>query len=98
MSRRRGQGCEELHLRARRHRDERPGLGGEGRHGRREARARDPRARLTGEQPREGAGHALDEDRLGTPQALQPVDLGLEEAKCDVGRVGGPGDRRAEPA
>ena len=39
---------------------------------------------------------ALGEDRLGTPQAGEPVDLRLEQPEGGVGRLGRPGDRRAE--
>ena len=39
---------------------------------------------------------ALGEDRLGAPQAGEPVDLRLEQPERDVGRLGRPGDRRAE--
>ena len=38
----------------------------------------------------------LDEDRLGAPQRLEAVDLDLEQPERGIGRVGAPGDPRAE--
>ena len=86
-------------LGTRRDDDRRTGLGGEGRHGRGEARAGDPvRGRLPGQRPGQAPPDALDEDRLGAPQALEPVDLGLEQPERDVGRVGRAGKAGLKPA
>ena len=77
---------EERGLRARRHRDELVRLRGEGRHGRGEARAGDARPGPTRERLLQGRADALGQRRLGPPQPLEPVDLGLQEPEGDVGR------------
>ena len=74
-----------------RRREPGPGDPGPGAAGRRRAAPSPRRA------PRpERVDQPLDEDRLGTPQRLEAVDLDLEQAERRVGRVGAAGDPRAE--
>ena len=82
------------------------GPGQDGGHRRAEAGAGDARpdvglaARrhrpVAGQRPPERPGQPLDEDRLGTPQRLEAVDLDLEQPERRIERIGAAGDPRAE--
>ena len=80
-----GSGARKRGLGAGRDRDEAAGLGGERRHGGREARAGDPRAEARPASERlERVADPRDQARLGAPQGLEPVDLGLEQPERDA--------------
>jgi hypothetical protein len=61
-----------------------------------EPRPGDSRAGRTREERLERGPDPLDEDRLGTPEGLEAVDLDLEQAEGDGRRIDRPGDRRAD--
>ena len=93
---------EEVGLAAGRHEDGRAGPGDDRGDRRREARPGDTGPIPLGADPppqavlERVARQPLDEDRLGSPQRLEPVDLDLEQPERGIERLGAAGDPRAE--
>src|SRR5205823_13455505 len=86
---------EEARLVAGRDADKVPGLRRGRGDGRREAGAGNPCPGAARNHRLQRLADGRDEPWLGTPEAFEPIDLGLEQAERAVPRVRGAGERRA---